>query len=256
MISEAGGMSKQSYLNKYSVDITESYMDAKNQYESHHKTNYPVTLGMYVNSLHQEYKAMGGLTNEDLNKFSVIIPNKQQSQELYKMAENEIGYVGSPRLVLIHDNKVLGGIFLEQDNSYTLNGVKYTPDLFEYKFDIIIGKKYRGKGYAKILLDQMIVDFIDNFPEADQIRAELINKKLAKYLVSRYKFYCDSDNEEGITYCYLSRDEALSQVKKRKGKISFADGGEIDRMDLKDSVYADKYLLYKKRWTKFNYDGD
>ena len=67
MISEAGGMSKQSYLNKYSVDITESYMDAKNQYESHHKTDYPVTLGMYVNSLHQEYKAMGGVTNESFN---------------------------------------------------------------------------------------------------------------------------------------------------------------------------------------------
>jgi hypothetical protein len=60
-------MSKQSYLNKYSVDITESYMDAKNQYESHHKTDYPVTLGMYVNSLHQEYKAMGGVTNERFN---------------------------------------------------------------------------------------------------------------------------------------------------------------------------------------------
>lgn len=84
MISEAGGMSKQSYLNKYSVDITESYMDAKNQYESHHKTDYPVTLGMYVNSLHQEYKAMGGVTNTNFNvrygKGGMIAPNGKPSK--------------------------------------------------------------------------------------------------------------------------------------------------------------------------------
>jgi hypothetical protein len=84
MISEAGGMSKQGYLNKYSVDITESYMDAKNQYESHHKTDYPVTLGMYVNSLHQEYKAMGGVTNTNFNvrygKGGMIAPNGKPSK--------------------------------------------------------------------------------------------------------------------------------------------------------------------------------
>jgi hypothetical protein len=64
MVADAKGMSKQNYLNKYSVDITESYMDAKKQYEGHHKTDYPVTLGMFVDSLHTEYKALGGVTNE------------------------------------------------------------------------------------------------------------------------------------------------------------------------------------------------
>lgn len=67
MMQDAQKMSSQSYMNAYSVDIAEAYMDAKNQYESHHKTDYPVTLGMYVNSLHQEYKAMGGVTNEGFN---------------------------------------------------------------------------------------------------------------------------------------------------------------------------------------------
>ena len=67
MMQDAQKMSSQSYMNAYSVDIAESYMDAKNQYESHHKTDYPITLGMYVHSLHKEYKAMGGVTNEGFN---------------------------------------------------------------------------------------------------------------------------------------------------------------------------------------------
>jgi hypothetical protein len=83
MMQDAQKMSSQSYMNAYSVDIAEAYMDAKNQYESHHKTDYPITLGMYVNSLHQEYKAMGGVTNTDFNvrydRGGMIAPNGKPS---------------------------------------------------------------------------------------------------------------------------------------------------------------------------------
>jgi hypothetical protein len=83
MVADAKGMSKQNYLNKYSVDITESYMDAKKQYEGHHKTDYPVTLGMFVDSLHTEYKALGGVTNTNFNnrydKGGMIAPNGKPS---------------------------------------------------------------------------------------------------------------------------------------------------------------------------------
>jgi GNAT superfamily N-acetyltransferase len=212
-------------------------MDAKKQYEGHHKTDYPITLGMFVDSLHTEYRALGGVTNENVNQLSITIPNEKQSEDLYKMSENEMGYVGAPRLALMDGKTVAGGIFLEQENTFTLDNETITTPLTEYKFDIVIRKKYRGKGYAKLLLDRMLIDFLENFPEAEQIRAELINKKLAQYLVSKYGFTCDSDNDEDITYCYLSRDEALSQVKKRKGKISFADGGYID-----EQMFVDQNL--------------
>jgi hypothetical protein len=58
-------------------------MDAKKQYEGHHKTDYPVTLGMFVDSLHTEYKALGGVTNTNFNnrydKGGMIAPNGKPS---------------------------------------------------------------------------------------------------------------------------------------------------------------------------------
>jgi hypothetical protein len=65
---------------------------------------------------------------------------------------NELGNVGHPRLVLIQNNKVIGGIFVDND---------YLP--YEYMFDIFIKNSKRGKGYSKLLLDAMIKDFVENF---------------------------------------------------------------------------------------------
>ena len=131
---------------------------------------------------------------------------------------DELGAVGQPRLALLENGNVIGGIFLEPPNSYSLNGKYVVETYWEYKFDIIIERSKRKKGYSKILLDAMIKDFVDNFPDADKIRGEVINKKLQKSLEKYYGFSCDSRNEENITYCYLSKDDAV--------KFKYADGGQ------------------------------
>jgi hypothetical protein len=169
----------------------------------------------------------GGGSLTDVN---VSYANEQQVNELYDLVSksNELGNVGHPRLVLIQNNKVIGGIFVDND---------YLP--YEYMFDIFIKKSKRGKGYSKLLLDAMIKDFVENFPEADQIRGWVINKKLEDYLESKYDFRCADDNQEQILYCYLSKEDAEKLLNNKY----FMKGGEITEQDKKETYKKWKDLV-------------
>jgi hypothetical protein len=171
------------------------------------------------NSKNIRYAQGGGLDKIEVK----IIDNDSLAEKVYNIIEDDLA-VGVPRLALLENHKVIGGIYLEPANSYVLDG-KREP-LWEYKFDIYIKKSKRKKGYSKLLLDAMIKDFIDNFTDADQIRGEVINKKLEKSLIKNYGFHCDSRNQEEITYCYLSREDAIDYLKNKK----FAFGGKLKEM--------------------------
>ena len=261
MMSSAYAMPFQDWFNKNIMDVTESYNDAKRDYEDGQNKPFGIKLGKYAKSLHNEFAKNNNFKDGgdvDEKNLTVSIANDEQGERMYKMAENEIPYVGKPRLVLLDGKKVLGGVFVEQSESYELNGETITPEIHEYKFDIIISRSHRGKGYAKLLIDRLILDFIENFPDAQQIRAEVINKKLGKYLVSRYGFDCDSDNDEDMTYCYLSREQAKKRIKKLN--IKFEKGGYVDNKNYYRAVTEDLGLqttfVPQNRYEAFDNEGN
>jgi hypothetical protein len=163
------------------------------------------------------YAQGGGLDNDVKVK---IIEDDSLAEKVYDIVKDDLS-VAVPRLALIENGKVIGGIYLEPAHSYVLDGKRTIEPLSEYKFDIYIKRSKRKKGYSKILLDAMIKDFVDNFSDADQIRGEVINNKLEKSLIKNYGFHCDSGNQEEITYCYLSREDAIDYLKRGK----FSNGG-------------------------------
>jgi hypothetical protein len=182
----------------------------------------------------EKYMEDGGKTPE--LEVVVIQEDSKLENDAYDVIRyGELGNTGKARLALLEDEKLVGAIYVEPAQEYTLDGKQYVDPMFEYKFDIYVKKSKRGKGYSKILLDYMIADFLYNFDDdCDQIRAEVINKELEVNLEKNYGFNCDSMNDENITYCYLSREEAKKISKKLKlGKLTmetkYAEGGKVKR---------------------------
>ena len=173
------------------------------------------------NSKNIRYAQGGGLDNIEVK----IIEDDSLAEKVYDIVQDDLS-VAVPRLALIENGKVIGGIYLEPAHSYVLDGKRKVEALWEYKFDIYIKRSKRKKGYSKLLLDAMIKDFVDNFPDADQIRGEVINNRLEKSLIKNYGFNCDSGNQEEITYCYLSREDAIDYLKRGK----FLNGGKLDNV--------------------------
>jgi hypothetical protein len=184
--------------------------------------------GGHIEGFEDSRYAQGG----GLDKIEVkIIEDDSLAEKVYNIIEDDLS-VAVPRLALIENDKVIGGIYLEPANSYVLDGKRTVEPLSEYKFDIYIKISKRKKGYSKLLLDAMIKDFIYNFPDAEQIRGEVINKKLEKSLQKNYGFNCDSGNQEEITYCYLSRESAIKYLKRRK----LSNGGTLLEKEKKDII--------------------
>jgi len=210
-----GSFAKLSMPNEYVV-----YYEFSNQIKLADGTNTT------FDSNNPDIRYAGGGSLTDVN---VSYANDQQVNELYDLVSksNELGNVGHPRLVLIQNNKVIGGIFVDND---------YLP--YEYMFDIFIKNSKRGKGYSKLLLDAMIKDFVENFPEADQIRGWVINKKLEYYLESKYNFWCADDNEEQILYCYLSKKDAEKLLNNKE----FKKGGSLSKTPApkRERIYGSK----------------
>jgi hypothetical protein len=182
----------------------------------------------------EKYMEDGGKTS-DLEVVVIQEDSKLENDAYDVIRYGELGNTGKARLALLEDEKLVGAIYVEPAQEYTLDGKQYVDPMFEYKFDIYVKKSKRGKGYSKILLDYMIADFLYNFDDdCDQIRAEVINKELELNLEKNYGFNCDSMNDENITYCYLSREEAKKISKKLKlGKLTmetkYAEGGKVKR---------------------------
>lgn len=86
------------------------------------------------------------------------------------------GTNGIPKIGLYKNNMIIGAILLDGD---------YLP--WEYRFDVVIKRGYRGRGYLRLLMEKLIEDFKRD-PEADQLSAIVINKKLSKILDERFGF--------------------------------------------------------------------
>lgn len=95
--------------------------------------------------------------------------------EVYDMITN-FGTSGKPKIGLYKNNLIIGAILLDED---------YLP--WEYRFDVIIKRGYRGRGYFKLLMNKIIEDF-KNDEQAEQLSAIVINKKLTKILEEKYGF--------------------------------------------------------------------
>jgi hypothetical protein len=155
MVADAKGMSKQNYLNKYSVDITESYMDAKKQYEGHHKTDYPVTLGMFVDSLHTEYRALGGVTNTNFNnrydKGGMIAPNGKPSN----LSPQQYELVRTPEFKAWFgdwENDPKNASKIVDKNGEPLvvyHGTKYSQEFYEFDMDAISDENVKAFFFSK-----------------------------------------------------------------------------------------------------------
>ena len=116
----------------------------------------------------------------------------EYSKELYSMITN-FNSSGNPYLGLFKGEKIIGGILLDED---------YLP--WEFRFDVVIKRGYRGKGYLKLLINKLKEDFYAD-KDADQLSATVVNKKLTPILVNRFGF---SDGEyEGDDFVWITKKQ-------------------------------------------------
>lgn len=98
---------------------------------------------------------------------------------------------GEPKIGLFNGEKLIGGVLLEED---------YLPR--EYRFDVVIHKKFRGKGYLKLLINKLKENF-NNDKEAKQLSATVVNKKLTKILVNKFGF--NEGEFEGDDFVWINK---------------------------------------------------
>ena len=268
MMQDAQKMSSQSYMNAYSVDIAESYMDAKNQYESHHKTDYPITLGMYVNSLHKEYKAMGGSVNnknyyravtEDLGLQTTFVP--QNRYEAFDNMGNPITRGASDIFMLsdkleISASKSVGGAILGLWSMFNSNGLNpIGKKVYIYAID---KKPYLDLSHVRMADFEYLQEVRYDKPiSAKRIGYFEYDQKFNEGALNFYGRISDDDPYSEMEYdieewedfeqYILTLNKSDLVMYKIGGKIQFDKGGYID-----EQMFADKYLLYKKRWRKIN----
>ena len=161
-----------------------------------------------------------------VKRYKEIIKLGIDNDYLYKLFGEDVGYsildgIGQERLYLVEEKKIIGCVWI---NNYE---IQYNLGDWDYKFDIAIREDKRGKGYAKILLDAMLSDFVYNFPESKQIRANVVNEELEAYIKKRYKFKCKDIWNYGIERsCTLSRKMATQFVNNNNiPKMNF--GGNL-----------------------------
>lgn len=98
---------------------------------------------------------------------------------------------GFPLNGLYLNGKLIGSILLDPD---------YLP--WEYRFDVIIKKGYRNKGYLKYIMNDLIERFKKD-EQADQLSAIVINKKLVNILEDKWGF--GVDEFEGDPFVFTNK---------------------------------------------------
>jgi len=104
---------------------------------------------------------------------------------------------GFPLNGLYLNNKLIGSILLDPD---------YLP--WEYRFDVIIKRGYRKRGYLKYLMNDLIERFKKD-EQADQLSAVVINKKLVNILEDKWGF--GVDEFEGDPFVWTNK-KWLSEI--------------------------------------------
>ena len=130
----------------------------------------------YFEALQNEV-TIGDISKEDYNKVYNMITDFNSN--------------GIPKIGLYKKGVIIGAILIDDD---------YLPN--EYRFDIIIKKGYRGRGYLKLLINKLIEDFqVDD--KVDQLSAVVVNKKLSTILGSRFGFTISEF--DGDDFAFLSK---------------------------------------------------
>lgn len=114
--------------------------------------------------------------NDISNDVYVERIDSDYDDELIDMIGDDFNPNGSGFLGLFKKDSIIGGVMIEKD---------YLP--WEYRFDVVISEKYRGKGYLKLLINRLIERF-NKDDEADQLSATVINKGLTDVLVNKFGF--------------------------------------------------------------------
>lgn len=125
-----------------------------------------------------------------MNDISVKNIGNEYLQELLGIVDG-FNTNGTPEIGLFNGEKLIGGVLLNED---------YFP--WEYRFDVVIHKKFRGKGYLKLLIDKLKENF-NNDKEADQLSATVVNKKLTKILVNKFGF--NESEFEGDDFVWIKK---------------------------------------------------
>lgn len=128
------------------------------------------------------------LEYKHISDVSIDYVDEEEYDDVYDMITT-FGTNGTPKIGLYKGNKIIGAILLDED---------YLP--WEYRFDVIIKRGYRGRGYLRLLMEKLIEDF-KNDPEADQLSAIVINKKLSKILDERFDF--SISDYEGDDFAFM-----------------------------------------------------
>lgn len=114
--------------------------------------------------------------NESQQNIYIKDIDNEYIDELFDMMSDDFYSYSSPIIGLFDNDKIIGGVLIDED---------YLP--WEYRFDVVIDKGYRGKGYLKLLINRLIEKFNAD-EKADQLSAIVVNKKLTDILVNKFGF--------------------------------------------------------------------
>lgn len=116
--------------------------------------------------------------------------SKEDYHKVYDMITS-FNSNGIPKIGLYKKGIIIGAILLDED---------YLP--YEYRFDVIIKRGYRGRGYFRLLMDKLIINFKED-KQADQLSAVVVNKKLSNIFKEEFGF--GISEFEGDDFAFLSK---------------------------------------------------
>jgi len=185
------------------------------------------------------------LTNiyETLYKPQVKEIGSSFDDELYDMIGNDFGTNGEGFLGIFLGDEIVGGVLLSPD---------HLP--WEYRFDIVIDKKHRRKGYSHLLIRELVRLFKSD-SEAEQLSAQVINPSLVDILV-RHGF---SEGEyEGDPFLWITKDVNEAEVGPMGdivGRMTIDD--DMDKLESKfEDVLERNYTGDNINGFQLGYDGD
>ena len=144
-----------------------------------------------IKKISDKVKNFKQCVNENVNsKIYVKNIGNEYADELFDMVDG-FSTNGNPKIGLFNGEKLIGGVLLDED---------YLP--WEYRFDVVINKKNRGKGYLKLLINKLKENF-NNDKQADQLSATVVNKKLTDILVNNFGFY--KGEYEGDDFVWIKK---------------------------------------------------